>query len=471
ISTDIASVFNNAELIETSYNYSIGTSWQITDFLNISPNYSFSKTEEERRFKETALELFPTLKNATFYPKRQSHSFGLTGSLNIFGFTPTSSYRANINETNNLPTSLNTTAYYLKSIDRSITFDTSIGFSGYKLASWLPIFNRFNFSISNSKGIGDTYENIEYDKDLFIFLFDESNIVEKLNSKGKMKTLTLRNSERYSGNAQPFSEVLKNPRLEFLRRLSLTLTLTKSTEHTEQFNSFRDVISLVWPDLIIQTGGFERMFRKTFFSDSVLQFRYSERFQETLKISRSDEKNSSGDFSFSIFNNLKPLFTFSYREFLDMNLQFGKKNRSGFNSNNSVQLGFFYRKVSFTTRLSYSKDFEVDSLDRPVRDSNTTGFDLSMYYDTVPKAFLFFTKLPAQRLVTTLNASFIRTESSVNIQATNIDTFTLGGSLDYTIGANLRANAGLGGSLSRNRYLPKEDIFSLDIKFGVALQF
>lgn len=467
-STDTASVFANAELIETSYNYSIGTSWQIVNFLSLTPNYSFSKTTEERIFKEDAIQFSPGLKDAASYPKRQAHGFSSGVLINFPLFSPSISYRANINETNNLPLVTDTTAYTLKTVDRSITLDTSITLSGYKIAGWLPVFNKFNFAVSNSIGKGDVYENIEYNRDMFPFLFDASSI---LKDSGRLKTLTLRNSERYSGTAQLFSDIITNPKAEFIKRMNLTLTLTKNVEHTEQFDSFRDVISLVWPDLIIQTGGIERIFNKPFFSDSSIQWRYSERFQETVKFSRRDEKSSSGDFSFSIFGSLRPLIAFSYTEFVDVNLQFNRKNASGFSMNNSLQLGFFYKKVSITTRGRYSKDFESDSLERATRDSNTAGFDLSMYYDTIPESFLFFKDVKAQRLVANLNAGFTRTSSSVNVGSTNIDTYTLGGGLEYTIGNNLRASMGLSSSMNKNRVIPKEDILTLEIKGGVVLQF
>ncbi len=491
-------VFSNAKTVEFTDDWSGRMTFLPWNGFNVTPNYSWKKVTEQKRFTDDDLSLVPAFENAKSYQKSLTQTQGLSASLRLFKwFEPHFNYALTGTETNALPTASSATAFHLKTIDRTGNGDISLTFRARDL---FPNFKPTrSFSVDNSFRIesGDTYKNVakednEWQK-IRVFQFKKIerdnggaiygllNQLEFTDTQARRERLTLRNTWRSSGNWSPLDwfrppKKLKK-RLRPLKTLNVTATVTHTEEHTEQADTMRDVSTVIWPDLIFSLRETERFFwLERWMKNSQLNIRANQRKTQAFEVSISDSKSFNTDYRFTLFRRYDVYLTYGSKKDQEIDLTTNLLKSRSEGDNCSAQVTMTLGPYRHTPSYTRKSDKAHDGAGKTTRDLTTETYAIATRLDkSYPSGFRIpFTKKVfgnVNRLIMDSKLTYERKKSSMNVERDNIDVYTANVTGEYEISRNFRLSFGGGFSMTVNREKKDNGFMSMNVNSQLVIQF
>ncbi len=297
-------IFADANTLEYTDDWSGRLTFTPWNGFSFAPNYAYKRVTEERRFTESDLTVAPDFKAAQNYDKSLSQSAGATASIRLLRWLePRFSYNITGTETNALPLASTPTAFNLKTLDRTSNGDASWTFNARDL---LPNFQPTrSLSINNSYSlqVGETYENVQAsDRRWLNSFWIKGSSMSFANADARRKQFSSLKTYRSSTNWNPFDWMRFPSWLQPLNTLSLTGTYTHSDDHSETTDTKRDTYSTTWPDLIFSIRDLEKTYHLArWMNNSQANVRTSRRKSETILTQRTDNKDFSADYRFTLF--------------------------------------------------------------------------------------------------------------------------------------------------------------------------
>ncbi|MCX7641628.1 MAG: hypothetical protein N2Z20_03235 [Elusimicrobiales bacterium] len=463
--------YNSTERVDS---YSGKMSFNIFNFLDFSPNYSYSRTYEKRSYY---------LKTPFSYPKNIQQLAGFSSSIGIFKwFRPSINYNININENSNISVTTVTVGQSskffgigdIKTINRNANGNITFNISMYDIVPNVKGLRSMVITSNYQLQDGDVWNNVERSFDSKKYFW----IRNKLNPKSSLslrQSATIRDSYSSGIRIQPFEGLNLSGRLKPFNTSSIISNFTYSKQDSYSYNVLTRTRNRVLPDLIFSISQVEDIFLfSKWMRSSLINIKYSNNISEVSGSSRDKTRNFGFDFRFYFMNFMNTSITY--------NLQTGEKKDLRINQitsytkrkSFSLQGSFDKNSYRFTPRIDYSNDFARSTLGSVI--TNTTIINPSLLVRTdirVPKKF----KLPFlqetmfdNRIIWTTTLNYIFKKSSVAIVDNN-RLFTMSSSAEIEASKNLRLS--LNASLQRfwHKYLTQEDYISYQLGTNIILQF
>ncbi|MBI4396120.1 MAG: hypothetical protein HY548_03425 [Elusimicrobia bacterium] len=487
-------VFTNVRTLEYTDDWSGRLTFAPWTGLNFSPNYSFKKVWEERRYTEGDLAIAPELRASRIYDKQRAQSYGLTASWRVLRWLePRLNYSISGTETNVLPTVSTPTAFNFKSLDRSADGEGSWSFSAREL---LPNFRPTqSFNLNNSFRIenGDTYENVENE-------FEDWRKVEVLqlrkiprkngrrmygllgpllpkNATARRKQVTARNTFRSSGSWSPL-DWLRTPRwISPIKTFNFTATVTNTDEHSETTETVRDATTIIWPDFIFSLRETEKLFwLHRWMGNSQVNLRTNRKKTEDFNTEFSENKSLSSDYRFTLWSRFDFFLTYARSSSLAIDLRTQLLKSIGDENSHSYQVGMKFGPWRFTPSAAFRTTDGKDGTGKTTQDLRTNTYSLKTRLDKAyPEGFRIpFTKKVfgnVNRLIMDSNLTYEHKKSSLNFERDNTDTYSLDLTGEYEISRNFRLSFGGGGSMLKNRGKKEDGYISYNINSSLVIQF
>lgn len=491
-STDTA--FNASRTVEMTDEWSAKTDLAPWSGLSFVPNVTWRKVREQRRFSEETLAVFPAFSPARAYQKAESQSIGYSGSWRIKSWLePRFDGEITGGENNTQPTASSVTAFNVKLVERSARSNL---YWNFRMADLLPNFKPTrSLRLDSSWRLenGDAYENVLKDNNDWkrVRPFALRKIERKGGGRmygllapldlsgtgGRLRTLTARNTERTSLDWTPFDWLDFRGRVEPLRTLRLTTTLTITEDHRETGEAIQDVSTVVWPDVLVSIRDTERMLRLD---------RWMANSQLNLRTNKKDTKTFGEEFRRD--NSLGSDYHFMLRERFDVFMSYGVTDGFARNErlqvltaksngyNHFIQVGTKLWGWQVTPRADFRGDKSVDAAGRATQDTTIVGLSAIMRLDKAyPRGFRIpFTKKVYEnvnRLILDAKAGLEKKKSSIDIERNNTDTYSADMTGTWEISRNFRLSFGGGFSVVENRVRKEDGLMSYNLNSELVINF
>jgi hypothetical protein len=487
-------LFNRTRTVEVSDDWSGRASFELWRGFSLTPTYGLKKSREERRFSAETLAFAPDFAAARRFDKAMSQTVGLSGSLRVTSwFEPRFNASLAGSETNILPTASSTTAYNVKLVDRTANGDLFWTFAARDLLPrWKPV-QSFRLDSSYRVESGDAYENVDSGdrawRQVKPFKFKRINrrggrqmygLLEPLtptNAGARRKQLTARNTLRSSGDWSPFDWLSVKRPWEPFRTLHFTVTVTNTDEHTEAGESIKDISSVIWPDVTASIRDTERfLYLERWMSNSQLNVRTNTKKAETFGEEFRQDDALNSDYRFTWRQKYDVFLSYGVTDGLSRDLRTGaiKSTSEGFN--HSGQVGFKWREWRLTPRTDFTGSRATDGAGKLTSDLTSQAVSLIMRLDkSTPQGFRIpFTRKVFQsvsRFILDTKISYDRKKSSLDVERTNIDTYTGDMTGEWEVSKNFRLSFGGGVSMSENRVRKENGFMSYQATSQLVIQF
>ncbi|OGR79831.1 MAG: hypothetical protein A3I11_08685 [Elusimicrobia bacterium RIFCSPLOWO2_02_FULL_39_32] len=485
----------NTDTRSVGENYGLGTSFQFFPQLNLTPNYSYSQTFEERKALDPNKTLTDKIKESLGkYNKTQNQAASLSGSLQIISWlTPGFSYSINTAETYNVNNvQFGTTTFKrgeLKNISRTSGADISASVAPKNIFQYIryvralnPMINSLNFSGGYSISDADTYDNVNAG----FFARDKLLIRGRLldlsgqNPNARRTNLTATDSSRVSGRWTPFEgfTFLKSRLWAPIKNINTSGTFTESKTRRDTTGTESFTYSRVWPDMILSTYEVERplFLIRRWMRDARLNANYQERLNEVRDQTRSIGFNFGTDLTFTLFKLLQ--FSVGYTNSVseDKNLVTnqvtGRTKSKGING--QVITTLKWGNWRFTPRYDQSQKEAEDGKGKKTEDLITRNGSLQIFGDiNVPRFF----KLPLGKQLTLSNRLIVTSSIRYGMIRNGVDETQSKDNLDSNLNGDLEITpnirVGFGGTYARTFFKTKkeENFSTFGFNTRITIQF
>lgn len=459
---------------EKTNSYNTKMTFDIFKIIDFSPNYSFSKTYEDRIFY-----LSPSIS----YPKTMQQITGFNSTITIFRWLkPSASYNISISENNNISITTVTVGQIskffnigeIKTVNRNANGNINLNIN---MADIFPRVKGLRTTVITSNyqlQDGDVWNNVERSFDSKKYLW----IRDKLNPDSEFairQNATMRDSYTTGLRFQPFEGWVLPQRLKPLNTANVISNFIYSKQDSYSNNVFTRTKNRTVPDLVFSISQLEDMFNLSKWAKSITaNLKYSNNISEVVGVSEDISRNFGFDFRFYLMNFMNTS--------LNYNIQTGEKKDLRVNQivsytrkrSFSLQGSFDVKTYRFTPRFDYSNDFAKSTLGTVI--TNTTVITPSLLIRTdvrIPKTI----KLPFisetildNRIIWTTNLNYNIRRSPISLNDNN-RLLSLNSTAEIEASKNLRLS--LNASLQRfwHKYLKQEDYLSYQVGTNIILQF
>ncbi|MFN3966234.1 MAG: hypothetical protein ACK4JE_00850 [Endomicrobiia bacterium] len=497
---DIVKSTANPTVVETSYNYSVRTPFQIWNRLSLNPTFSQNRVYEKKQFEEEWIEKTPVLKDfPEKYDKSIRQTAGTSVSLRINRWlVPNANYSISTDETYNFTETDPKKISKLKIINRTASGDISASFGIKDIISFKPT---KSLTISGNYRIedGDKYENVwsSYPSLSKLWtrkqLFKEELISSLTEIENKLVSLTRKDTWRWSSGWNFLEGIPFPERFSPLNKTRASGTHTETKQYNYSTGTRTKNYVLVWPDLTFNFYEFEKILGiEKYISDSQLDYKTFNKLDKSFKIVEEEtkplienrNKTNSYDLRFNIFKKLSLSTHYGNSESRSYDYNQNKVTSLSRSFDYSAQTSFDMFKVRFTPRLGYREDKSwpgdpiiEEIAKKPTQDLKTSTYGLSIYADT---SFPAGIKIPilgrslplTNRFIFNGNYTYTKTDTDLgDVTKNRTDRHTGSLSADYEVSPNIRMKIGAGYERFENREKDDENYRSYSISGQLTIVF
>ncbi len=471
--TDPFSVTNTRD---NTNDFSAKLSFQPLPGFSFNPNYSFSNTSESKDSVTTSSGIF----KPGSYDKTKAQTAGFDGVLSVRRwFAPRVRYTITDRETYGIPLSVTPEANKFKTVDRTATGETAWDFAWRDFSQKTRALQSLNVVSSYLIEDGDSYNNVRADYNSFKILSVRQSL-DPGSQDGKPMTRqnsTIRDTVRSTQRWSPFDWAtnwagFRQP----LRTLSLTSTLTHTTQRQETTGTASRIITNIYPDLIFSLTQTEYFFHaQNFMSNSQMNIKTNYKKVDTIGTSMEKSSSNGGDWRFTLWRKLD-LFV-NYTKTTDVT--FDEINRVNTNDADgqvlNTQLSFNIGRFRLTPKFDYSKQTAVAANGVLTVDLTKRAPALQVYADLFLPAGL---RLPfgdlvvfSNRVITNNTISLVQQRSSLDTLHNNTDTYSISTREDYELTSNIKLSVGGNYSYIVNKESPSANYYQYDFNSLLTIQF
>lgn len=467
--------FVSTDLEQSSQETEVRLAFVPWNGFTFNPRWRLKTDKEVRTFRADEISAIGALAdlNGLETPRGEAQTVSTSGNLRIFKWLdPRYSYSFTGEETNGIPTSVNTTSYLTKTITRTGISEVSAGIQmGRVIPNFKPV-QSLTFNPSYKLENGDKYEDVPEDfkwRDK-LWVGSDLGLSPSSSTASLGRRTELREVHNFRTNASwlPLSGYrIDRKRLKPLSTLSLTGNYISSIDDRETTGTNAHIESLTWPDLIVSISDSEDFLNiEKVIDESRLTLKTNKRVTKTRNVS-DDETNSYGtDYLFKFWKIFDISTSFNISDQEKVNLVIKQIESKSDTLAYSVQIGIPWRSWRFTPRYDHNEIDTRDSI-KKTNDLVQDTLALQIYADLTKPLGLRVGRREfglQNRLILNSNITWDKKRSTINPNTNYLDVYTATLSGDYTLSKNFRL--AVGGNFALEEHHP--DFSKLDQTiFGV----
>ncbi len=463
---------------ETTQKMNMKVSYQPNNNFMFTPNYSLSKSKENRtRYEQLG-------QHNIRYPKAMSQSTGFNTTWKITKWlAPSVNYNVSTVENNNLTAKTITASGQsvqvgvgdVKTVNRNADGGVTLTLNGNELLPKSKLFNTFvissSYRIQDADAWADVDSGFDSRKELWV-----RRSLKDVGKLGYRKSMTLRDTFTSTQRWNPFSQYNLTGAAAPLKTISLINNFTKTMQTNEQTGTQYDSESLTLPDVTFSISDLEKIFYGSrWFSSSNLKLRYSWIEQTNMGTDEQYTTQYGGDLRFMLFNYFDTVFNYTKKEADKTDLRARTSLERIEDDNFSAQTSFYIGSLRVTPKLLYSSHDKWLVNGKISESSTETTPSVNFRWDfNIPRGFRlpFINKMynTTNRVIWNTNLSYTDKRSPVEVKD-NYKMFDFSTSLDYELSRNLRFTLSGGLTVLDHAFVATEDYTAYNVAANVTVQF
>lgn len=463
---------------ENTQKMNVKLTYQPNNSFSFTPNYSLSKSKEDRLHYKTASA------DSLHYPKALSQNTGFNGTWKVAKWlAPSVSYNISTVENNNLTAKTITASGArvdvgvgdVKTVNRNADGGVTLTLNGNELFPQSKLFNTLvvssSYRIQDADSWADVDSGFDSRKELWV-----RRSFKDVGDYGYRKSLILRDTFSSTQRWNPLSRYGLTGAAAPLKTVSIINNFSKTLQTNEQTGTEYDSTSTTLPDLTFSISDLEKFFYgERWLGASNLKLRYSRVEQVNLG---SDEQYSTqygGDLRFMLFNYFDTVLNYTRKDSDKTDLRARTSLESVRDSDFSAQTSFYIGSMRLTPKITHNSHERWLVSGKISESSTETIPSLNLRWDfNLPHGI----KLPfvnkvyntANRVIWNTNLSYKNKRSPVEVKD-NYKMYDVTSSLDYEFSQNLRFTVAGGLTILDHAYVATEDYTAYNIAANVTVQF
>ncbi len=450
--------------------------YQPNNKFNFTPNYSLSKSKEDRTQYITHGE------DSRHYPKAMNQNTGFNSTWKISKWlAPSVSYNISTQENNNLSKKKNrygTTTFEIgdvKTINRSSDGGVTLTLSGNEILPKSKLFSTLVVSSSYRLQDADTWDDVDSGFDSRKALWIRGSLKD-VGQFGYRRSMTLRDTFMSTQRWSPLSKYKLGGALAPLQTITIINNFSKTLQNNEQTGTKYDSTSMTLPDLTFSISDLEKFFHGGgWLSSTNLKLRYSQVKQKNIGTDEQKNTQYGGDLRFMLFRFFDTVLNYTRHETNTWDLRGSYSLQRTLDDDISAQTSFYIGAMRITPKVLYNAHDKwlVRGL---ISESYKQWIpSLNLRWDfNLPRSW----KLPfvnrmynaTNRVIWNTTLSYTDKKSHVEVKD-NYRLFDATTSLDYEMSQNLRFTLSGGLSIMDHAYVESEDYTAYRVATNVTVQF
>ena len=450
--------------------------YQPSNSFNFTPNYSLSKSKENRTQYTT------TGEDSRRYPKAMTQNTGFNSTWKITKWlAPSVNYNINTQENNNLSQkkSANGATTFnigeVKTINRSSDGGVTLTLSGNELLPQSKLFNTFVISSSYRLQDADTLDDVDSSFDSRKALWIRGSLKD-MGKYGYRRSMTLRDTFMSTQRWSPMSKYKLSGVWAPLQTISIINNFSRTLQNNEQTGTQYDSTSMTLPDLTFSISDWEKFFYAgRWLSNSNLKLRYSQIKQKNIGTDEQKNTQYGTDLRFMLLRFFDTVLNYTRHETSTWDVRGNYSAQRTLDDDASAQTSFYIGKMRITPKVLYNSHDKW-----LVRGQISESYkqwipSLNLRWDfNLPHGW----KLPGinrvykttNRVIWNTTFSYTDKRSPVEVKD-NYRLFDATSSLDYEMSQNLRLTLSGGLSVMDHAYVMSEDYTAYHVAANVTVQF
>ena len=466
--------------LEKTETWGLKAPFSFFDKVIFSPAYLISRVNEKNK------EYFEN--EEIFYDKSLNQDIGASLNFKVAKwFQPNIIYSLNTVETYDLTyssTSLNKVyPGQTKAIDRVGTTEFTWNLQARDIVN-SKYLKSLTFTTSYRLQDSDSYTNIEKGFSSIGIATDKlwirDNLLKEIQpvystSSYTVKTVLKRDDRRIMGRYNPFEAFDLKGKLLPIKTMTMSFTFTDGEEESYSTGTTKDSYTKTWPDILIGMSRFEKLFGKSWMSDTQLNLKYNKKTTTVSGVSYGDSVMFGGDYKLKVIKKYDLLFSADVTSSQEYDTEQNVLKQEGKITNWAVQIATYVKQWRFSLRYDNSQNWTKNSkgnLATQIFSNAVNGQATSdLLFPTGIKLPLIGNIPLKNRLLFESNVFYNTQSSAVDVEAANYQNFGLKLAGDYEISKNFRF--ALGASFSRflYTYVPEQNYTNIELSSKLTIQF
>ncbi len=463
---------------ENTQKMNVKLTYQPNNSFSLTPNYSLSKSKEDRLHYQTSAA------DSLHYPKALSQNTGFNSTWKIAKWlAPSLSYNISTVENNNLTAKTITASGArvdvgvgdVKTVNRNADGGVTLTLNGNELFPKSKLLNTLvvssSYRIQDADSWSDVDSGFDSRKELWV-----RRSLKDVGDYGYRKSLILRDTFSSTQRWNPLSRYSLNGAAAPLKTISIINNFSKTLQTNEQTGTEYDSTSTTLPDLTFSISDLEKFFYgERWLSASNLKLRYSQVEQTNIGSDEQYTTQYGGDLRFMLFNYFDTVLNYTRKNSDKTDLRAHTSLESVRDNDLSAQTSFYIGSMRLTPKITYNSH-ERWLVNGKISESSTETIpSLNLRWDfNLPHGI----KLPfinkvyntANRVIWNTNFSYKNKRSPVEVKD-NYRMYDVSSSLDYEFSQNLRFTVSGGLTILDHAYVATEDYTAYNVAANVTVQF
>ena len=466
--------------MEKTETWGLKTPFSFFDKVIFSPAYVITRVNEKNKeyFKNEEI----------FYDKSLNQDVGASLNFKVAKwFQPNLLYSLNTIETYDLTYS-STSAIKVypgekKAIDRVGTTEFTWNLQAKDIFN-TKYLKSLTFTTSYRMQDSDSYTNVEKGFSSVGFAADKlwirDNHLKEIQpvystSSYTVKTILKRDDRRVIGRYNPFEAFDLKGKLLPIKTMTMSFTFTDGEEESYNTGTTKKSYTKTWPDVLIGISRFEKLFGKSWMSDTQLNLKYNKKTSVVSGVSYGDSIMLGGDYKLKIMKRYDLLLSADVTKTQEFDTEQDVLKLEGKITNWAVQIATNIKQWRFSLRYDNSQNWSKNSKGKLATQVFSNAINGQATSDLI---FPTGIKLPLigniplkNRLLFESNVFYNTQSSAVDVEAANYQNFGLKLSADYEISKNFRFALGTNFSRFLYTYVPEQNYTNIELSSKLTIQF
>ena len=466
--------------LEKSETWGLKAPFSFYDKVIFSPAYVLTKVNEKNKeyFKDEEI----------FYDKSLNQDIGASLNFKVAKwFQPNIIYSLSTIETYDLTYSSNTLNKVYpgqkKAIDRVGTTEFTWNLQAKDIVN-TKYLKSLTFTTSYRMQDSDSYTNVDKDFSSIGVATDKlwirDNPLKEIQpvystSSYTVKTILKRDDRRVIGRYNPFEAFDLKGKLLPIKTMIMSFTFTDGQENSYNTGTTKDSYTKIWPDILIGMSRFEKLFGKSWMSDTQLDLKYNKKTTVVSGVSYGDSVMFGGDYKLKIIKKYDLFFSADITSSQEYDTEQNVLKQEGQITNWALQVATNVKQWRFSLRYDNTQNWTKNSKGKLATQvfSNAVNGQATadLLFPTGIKLPLIGNIPLKNRLLFESNVFYNTQSSAVDVEAANYQNFGLKLSADYEISKNFRFALGTNFSRYLFTYVSEQNYTNIELTSKLTIQF
>ena len=466
--------------LEKSETFGLKAPFSFYDKVIFSPAYVITKVNEKNKeyFKDEEI----------FYDKSLNQDIGASLNFKVAKwFQPNIIYSLSTVETYDLTYSSNTLNKVYpgqkKAIDRVGTTEFTWNLQAKDIVN-SKYLKTLTFTTSYRMQDSDSYSNVDKDFSSVGIATDKlwirDNPLKEIQpvystSSYTVKTILKRDDRRVIGRYNPFEAFNLKGKWLPIKTMIMSFTFTDGQENSYNTGTTKDSYTKTWPDILIGMSRFEKLFGKSWMSDTQLDLKYNKKTSVVSGVSYGDSVLFGGDYKLKVVKKYDLFFSADITTSKEYDTEQNILKLEGQITNWAMQIATNVKQWRFSLRYDNTQNWTKNSKGKLATQVFSNAVNGQATADLL---FPTGIKLPLvgniplkNRLLFESNVFYNTQSSAVDVEAANYQNFGLKLSADYEISKNFRFALGTNFSRYLFTYVSEQNYTNIELSSKLTIQF